>query len=63
MLLLLAGQGLAAALEQLLAPGGVQRLRDLVLAADLLHRSVAAQAGQHDLDLLLTGRVTTRSPR
>src|SRR5204862_5988008 len=51
--LLLASKRLAAALEQLLAPAVEERLRDRVLAADLLHRTVAAQAGQHDLDLLL----------
>ncbi len=32
-----------------------ERLRDCTLAADLLHRTVAAQPGQHDLDLLLEG--------
>src|SRR6266542_1830803 len=55
--LLLAGQRPAAALEQLLAPAVAQRLRDRVLTANLLHRAVAAQASQHDLDLLL-GRPT-----
>src|SRR3954471_2394833 len=44
---------LAAALEQLLPPAVVERLRDRMLTTDLLHLAVAAQAGQHDLDLLL----------
>src|SRR5205085_10190594 len=30
-----------------------ERLRDRVLATDLPHRAVAAQPGQHDLELLL----------
>src|SRR6266511_883146 len=51
--LLLARQRFAAALEQLVAPGVEERVRDLVLAANLLDRAVAAQPGQHDLDLLL----------
>src|SRR5439155_819346 len=51
--LLLARQRLAAALEQLVAPRVEERVRDLMLTADVLHRPVAAQAGQHDLDLLL----------
>src|SRR6266508_3409478 len=51
--LLLAGERLPPALEQLLTPAVVERLRDRMLAADLLHRAVAAQPGQHDLDLLL----------
>src|SRR5439155_17468831 len=44
-----------AALEQLVAPGVIERLGDLVIAADLLDRSIAAQPRQHDLDLLLGG--------
>src|SRR4029453_11104428 len=42
-----------AALEQLVAPRIEERVRDLVLTAHVLHRPVAAQAGQHDLDLPL----------
>src|SRR5207302_11015284 len=38
---------------QLVAPGVEERVRDLVLTAHVLHGPVAAQAGQHDLDLLL----------
>src|SRR5439155_9008508 len=51
--LLLARERLPAALEQLLPPAVEERLRDRVLAADLLHRAVAAQPSQDDLDLLL----------
>jgi hypothetical protein len=51
--LVLAVQGLGAALEQLLAPLVVKGLGDPVLTADVTDRLVAAQAGQHDLDLLL----------
>jgi hypothetical protein len=51
--LLLPGKRLAAAFEQLVAPRLVQRVRDLVLPANVLHRPVAAQPSQHDLDLLL----------
>src|SRR6266516_2815136 len=43
----------AVALQQLVAPGIEERVRDLVLTAHVLHGPVAAQAGQHDLDLLL----------
>src|SRR5439155_1926217 len=46
--LLLAGEPLPARLEQLVAPAVEERLRDRVLATDLPHRAVAAQAGQHD---------------
>src|ERR1019366_6342887 len=53
--LLLAGERGVPALQELLAPVVVERLCDLVLAADLLHRPVPAQARQHDLDLLLGG--------
>jgi hypothetical protein len=54
---LLARQRLAAALEQLVAPGSRRAcVRDLMLAADVLHRPIAAQAVQHDLDLLLLRR-------
>jgi len=38
--LLLAGELLAAALEQLVAPRVIERLGDLVVAADVLHRPV-----------------------
>src|SRR5207247_2388559 len=51
--LFLARQRPAAALEQLVAPAVEERVRDLMLTADVLHGPVAAQAGQHDLDLLL----------
>jgi hypothetical protein len=51
--LLLARQRLAATLQQLLAPRVVERLGDLVLPADLLHRPIATQPGEHDLDRLL----------
>src|SRR5207247_5163565 len=51
--LFLARQRPAAALQQLVAPGVEERVRDLVLTADVLHGPVAAQAGQHDLDLLM----------
>ncbi len=50
---LLARQRRPTALEQLVAPRVIERVRDLMLAADLLHRAVAAQAGQDDRDLLL----------
>src|SRR5262249_38051607 len=50
---LLPGQRFTAALAQLVAPRVVERVRDLVLAADVLHRPIAAQPRQHDLDLLL----------
>src|SRR6266540_2335960 len=48
-----ARERLQAALEQLVAPRVVERVRDLMLATDLLHRPVATQTGQHDRDLLL----------
>src|SRR5262249_40778205 len=51
--LLLAGERLQAALEQLLPPRVIERLRDPMLAAALAHRPIAAQPGQHDLRLLL----------
>src|SRR4051794_5945070 len=51
--LLPAGEPLPSGLEQLIAPAVEERLRDRVLAADLPHRAVAAQPGQHDLELLL----------
>src|SRR5439155_9906546 len=50
---LLAGEPLPARLEQLIAPAVEERLRDRVLAADLPDAAVAAQSGQHDLELLL----------
>src|SRR5205807_6368335 len=37
----------------LLAPRVVERVRDLMLAADPLHRAVAAQPGQHNRDLVV----------
>src|SRR4051812_34210808 len=49
----LAGERLAAALQQLLPPGVVERLRDLMRPAQLLHRHIASQPGEHDLELLL----------
>ena len=51
--LFLARERRSAALEQLVAPRVEERVRDLMLAADLLHRAVAAQPRQHDRDLLL----------
>src|SRR5439155_25092455 len=51
--LLLARERLQAALEQLVAPRVIERVRDLMLATDLLHGTIAAQPGQHDRDLLL----------
>src|SRR5205085_3423292 len=46
-----------ATLEQLLAPGIVERLRDLMLPAQLLHRDIAAQARENDLELLLNSEI------
>ena len=43
----------AAALKQLLPPRVKERLGDLVLPADVPGAAIAAQGGQHDLDLLL----------
>ena len=51
--LLLAGERAQAALEQLLPPRVVQRLRDPLLPADLPRGPIAAQPGKHDLQLLL----------
>src|SRR4051794_27656087 len=51
--ILLARQRHPAAFEQLLPPVVIERLRDLVLTADLLHGTLTAQAGQHDRELLL----------
>src|SRR6266511_2016031 len=48
-----ARERLQAALKQLVAPRVVERVRDLMLATDLLDGTVAAQPGQHDRDLLL----------
>src|ERR671919_268567 len=41
--LLLPGQRLATTLEELVAPGVEERVRDLVLTADLFHRAIATQ--------------------
>jgi len=49
----LPGERLTAALQQLLPPAVVERLRDLVRPAQLLHRDVASQTREHDLQLLL----------
>ena len=54
--LLLPGQRLPAALEQPLPPRVIQRFGDLMPPAQLLDRHVAAQASQHDLQLLLRGK-------
>ena len=51
--LVLAGEGGLAALQELVAPGVVEGLRDLRLAADVLDRPVAPEAGQDDLQLAL----------
>src|SRR3954453_19909212 len=51
--LVLAGEGLTAALQQLLPPRVIERLRDLMRPAQLLHRHIAAQPGNHDLQLPL----------
>src|SRR4029077_10984989 len=50
---LLPGEPLSAGLEQLVTPAVEERLRDRVLTTDLPDASVAAQPGQHDLELLL----------
>src|SRR5262249_10453816 len=51
--LLSAGERLPASLQQLLPPAVIKRLGDLVLSAELLHRHIAPQPGQHDLKPLL----------
>jgi hypothetical protein len=51
--LLLTGQRLRAALEELVPPGAIEGLRDAVLGDPPPHRAVAAEARQHDRHLLL----------
>src|SRR5207247_7143347 len=50
--LFLAGQALPPGLQQLIAPARVER-QDRVLTAHLPDAAIAAQAGQHSLQLLL----------
>src|SRR5206468_744946 len=52
-LALAAGVALLAGLQQLVTPGVVERLGDLVVATQLLHGLLAAQASEHDPELLL----------
>jgi hypothetical protein len=52
--LLFARELLAPALHE---PGVVERLGDLVLAADVLDGAVSAQPGEHNLELLLGGEL------
>lgn len=51
--LVLARQCSLAALEDLVAPGVVESLGDVVLPADIPHRSVSSHPGEGDLQLLL----------
>src|SRR5919201_170826 len=55
--LAICSRDLAPRLEQLVAPRVIERLGDLVLAADVLHGAVAPQPGKHDLELLLGGEL------
>src|SRR4051794_21955788 len=47
------GVALLAGFQQLVAPGVVERLGDLMVAAQLLDGLLAAQPGEHDPKLLL----------
>jgi hypothetical protein len=50
-----AGQRGAAAVQELVAPGGDRGLRDLLAAGRLLDRDLAVQHGEHDADPVVNG--------